>query len=106
MPIRRLRAPTLLVLLAFRDHPGHEWFGFELCHEVGLAPGTLYPILARLEQDGWITGRWGDSAGGDNGRHARRRFYVLSADGARRIAAELAGERATALRLRLQGTEG
>src|ERR1700748_1083230 len=38
--------------------------------------GALYPALHRLEQRGWITGKWGVSA---NNRKAR--FYSLTAAG-------------------------
>ena len=45
--------------------------------------GTLYPALYRIEQRGWIVGKWGVS---DNNRRAR--FYTLSKVGRRRLAAE------------------
>jgi PadR family transcriptional regulator, regulatory protein PadR len=44
--------------------------------------GSLYPTLKRLEQQGLITGRWGDEdveAEGSGG--ARRRYYSISEDG-------------------------
>lgn len=46
--------------------------------------GTLYPALYRIEQRGWIVGKWGVS---DNNRRAR--FYTLSKVGRKRLAAEL-----------------
>jgi len=48
-----------------------------------LNQGTLYPALLRLEQRGWIKGRWGVS---DNNRRAR--FYGLTPRGSRQIALE------------------
>ena len=51
-----------------------------------LNQGTLYPALLRLEQRGWIKGRWGVS---DNNRRAR--FYGLTARGSKQI--ELEAER-------------
>src|SRR3954470_18507392 len=48
-----------------------------------LNQGTLYPALLRLEQRGWIRGRWGTS---DHNRRAR--FYELTARGRRQVAAE------------------
>jgi PadR family transcriptional regulator PadR len=48
-----------------------------------LNQGTLYPALLRLEQRGWIRGRWGTT------EHNRRaKFYELTARGRRQIAAE------------------
>lgn len=41
-----------------------------------LNQGTLYPALVRLEQKGWIKGRWGTTP---NNREAR--FYEISATG-------------------------
>ncbi len=38
--------------------------------------GALYPALHRLEQNGWIKAKWGDS---DNNRRAK--YYSLTAGG-------------------------
>src|SRR5689334_1434559 len=45
--------------------------------------GALYPALQRLEQRGWISGKWGVSA---NNRRAR--FYSLTAAGRTRLVKE------------------
>ena len=45
--------------------------------------GALYPALQRLEQRGWIGGKWGTSS---NNRKAR--FYSLTATGRRQLARE------------------
>jgi len=37
---------------------------------------SLYPLLYRLEDRGWIVGRWVEKAG-----ERRRRFYKLTPDG-------------------------
>jgi len=50
---------------------------------LALNQGTLYPALVRLEQQGWIKGRWGVS---ENNRKAR--FYSLTPRGAKQLAAE------------------
>lgn len=47
--------------------------------------GSLYPALQRLELNGWIEGEWGVSA---NNRRAR--FYKLTPDGRKKLAAETA----------------
>jgi transcriptional regulator len=46
-------------------------------------PGSLFPALYRLEQNGWIEGRWGES---DNKRRAR--YYTLTAAGRAQLAKE------------------
>jgi PadR family transcriptional regulator PadR len=37
---------------------------------------TLYPVLARMEERGWIRGRWVEKAG-----QRRRRYYRLTESG-------------------------
>ncbi len=49
--------------------------------EVG--QGSLYPALYRLEEKGWITAEWQRSPEG-----RRAKFYTLSADGKKQLAAE------------------
>jgi transcriptional regulator len=46
-------------------------------------PGSLFPALHRLEQEGWIEGSWGESA---NNRRAK--YYELTSAGRRRLGAE------------------
>src|SRR5438270_12098631 len=45
--------------------------------------GSLYPALHRLEQRGGLDAEWGES---ENGRQAK--FYKLSANGRKQLAAE------------------
>lgn len=44
---------------------------------------SLYPLLYRLEERGWIRGRWVEKAG-----ERRRRFYGLTPAGRRELAAQ------------------
>ncbi|MDX1396365.1 MAG: PadR family transcriptional regulator [Gemmatimonadota bacterium] len=46
-------------------------------------PGSLFPALHRLEQEGWIEGAWGES---ENNRKAK--FYELTPAGRRRLGEE------------------
>lgn len=48
-----------------------------------LNQGTLYPALLRLEQKGWIAGKWGTS---DNNRRAK--FYSLTRSGRKQLVRE------------------
>jgi transcriptional regulator len=45
--------------------------------------GSLYPALHRLEKRGWLAAEWGES---ENGREAK--FYKLSVQGRKQLAAE------------------
>ena len=42
---------------------------------------SLYPLLYRLEERGWLQGRWVEKAG-----QRRRRFYTLTKEGRRVLA--------------------
>ncbi len=56
----------------------------ELSHDVlEVGQGSLYPALYRLEEKGWITAEWQRSPEG-----RRAKFYTLSADGKKQLAAE------------------
>jgi PadR family transcriptional regulator, regulatory protein PadR len=49
--------------------------------EIKFHVASLYPLLYRLEERGWIRGRWVEKAG-----QRRRRFYSLTAEGRRVLA--------------------
>lgn len=46
-----------------------------------VGPGSLFPALHRLAENGWIEGKWGQL---ENGRRAR--FYSLTASGRAQLA--------------------
>ena len=46
-------------------------------------PGSLFPALHRLEEQGWLTSAWGDS---ENNRRAK--YYKLTRAGERQLRAE------------------
>jgi PadR family transcriptional regulator PadR len=50
-------------------------------HEMRWTDGMLYPVLHRLERDGCVNARWGQS---ESGR--RRKYYRLTARGAEELA--------------------
>ena len=50
---------------------------------VDVGPGSIFPALYRLEQRGWLRGKWGAS---ETGRRAR--FYALTAAGRRQLGVE------------------
>ncbi len=78
---------TLKVLEAFLEDPTEERHGFDLLGPTGLKSGSLYPILIRLHKHGLLQRRWE----GKDGPGARRRLYMLTAEGepvARRLVAE------------------
>ena len=85
----RMTIPTQLVLHALLADPTAELYGVEIGAAAGLPSGTVHPILARLEGLGWLASRWEDINPRAAGRPARR-YYRLTADGARAAEAALA----------------
>jgi len=59
------------------------WYGYDIARRTGLRSGTLYPILARLTERGYLETRW--EADPPNGR-PRRHLYRLTTAGARQAA--------------------
>ena len=45
--------------------------------------GMLYPVLHRLERQGWVSAKWSES---DNGR--KRKYYRITKDGRTELAAQ------------------
>jgi DNA-binding PadR family transcriptional regulator len=85
----RMTIPTQLVLQALLGDPGGELYGLQIGELAGLRSGTVHPILARLEGIGWLRSRWEDIDPQVEGRPPRR-YYRLTADGARAAQAALA----------------
>ncbi|MGR6916436.1 PadR family transcriptional regulator [[Actinomadura] parvosata] len=78
----RMTMPTQAVLRALLTAPERERYGLELGELAGLPSGTLYPILARLEQAGWVESRWEEPQTHVTEGRPRRRYYRITPDGA------------------------
>ena len=78
MPVRSLSSATALVLDALARGNRH---GFDILDATGLASGTVYPILRRLEQDGLATSRWESAKVAQQEQRPPRRYYGLTRDG-------------------------
>jgi PadR family transcriptional regulator, regulatory protein PadR len=85
----RLTLQVQLVLRGLLDGLDRELYGLELVEATGLPPGTIYPIMARLESAGWVSSRWEETSQEPKGR-PRRRYYRLTADGIAQTRAALA----------------
>jgi PadR family transcriptional regulator PadR len=88
------------VLQVLLDAPTEETYGYQLAEASGLASGSIYPILRRLEDEGWITSRWEEIEAARERR--RRRYYRLTGEGRRQARVATAKE-ARALRLLTPG---
>ena len=75
--------PLILSLLS-----GGESYGYAIIQEVKArskdriqwTDGMLYPVLHRMEREGWIQSRWGQA---DTGR--KRKYYSLKKEGHRAL---------------------
>lgn len=85
----RITTAVARVLRQFLDDPGAARYGFDLMRATGLKSGTLYVILARLQQAGWLTSEQEEVDPASAGRPARR-LYRLTADGVVNARVELA----------------
>jgi DNA-binding PadR family transcriptional regulator len=79
----RMSLQTLQVLEVFLGDPSQPCSGADVHQRCGLASGTLYPILIRLEGAGWLASRWESIDPSVAGR-PRRRLYRLTTTGLRR----------------------
>jgi transcriptional regulator len=78
----------LMVLAVVEDRPRH---GYDIARRIDETSGgllrfhvaSLYPMLYRMEQKGWIQGRWIEKAG-----QRRRRYYRLTPAGRTVLAAQ------------------
>jgi DNA-binding PadR family transcriptional regulator len=79
----RISLQTLRILEAFLDNPLEQMSGADVHQRCGLASGTLYPILLRLEAAGWLVSKWETIDPSSAGR-PRRRLYRLTSTGLKR----------------------
>jgi PadR family transcriptional regulator, regulatory protein PadR len=97
--MQRNRQPskqTTTLLLAFTEDPAAWRHGYELCLATRLKAGSLYPMLIRLADRGWLEAQWETPI--PAGRPPRH-LYRLTATGLRE-ARKLAAAQKTAERAR------
>lgn len=97
--MQRLTRTMTRAFVAFLDEPKTWRYGYELMKVAGLSSGTLYPLLARLTDDGWLEARWEES---EFPGKPPRQLYRLTAIG--RVQARNALERAQSAWLQLPHT--
>jgi DNA-binding PadR family transcriptional regulator len=91
---RRPSAQTTAVVLALAEKPTAWRYGYQLCRQLDIKPGSMYPILMRLTDRGLLETTW--DTGVPTGRPPRH-LYRLTGSG-RALATELATATATAAR--------
>jgi DNA-binding PadR family transcriptional regulator len=78
----RMTLQVQLVLAEMLTEPANPRYGLDLCETIGLPSGTIYPIMARLEQCEWVKSDWEDPEAHINAGRPRRRYYQLTREGA------------------------
>ena len=103
--MRRPRRPsiqTTAVLRALARNPSEWRYGYDLCRELGLKAGSMYPILMRLADRGLLATNWETEV--EAGRPPRH-VYRLTRSGMQLVTelrAEPAGGRRARLNLRAE----
>lgn len=82
---------NLLILRMLALEPMHGWALAQRLKQMSkdvlqVGPGSLYPALHKLEQDGWISAEWSIS---DDTRR-RVKFYSLTKEGRKQLEAQTA----------------
>lgn len=77
---RRPGYATLAILKAVANGYRH---GFDIIDATGLAGGTVYPALGKLETDGCVQSRWEDPRIAQEEGRPPRRYYELRKAGER-----------------------
>lgn len=98
----RMTLTVQLVLRALLAEPGRERYGLEIVRGTELQPGTVYPILARLQAEGWVSCRPEEIDKHAEGRPARR-YYRLTPDGIEQAGPAMARAATQLSRLGLDG---
>ncbi len=88
----KLTRPLERVLRAFLADPAAPRYGYDLMRAARLPSGTLYPMLARLQDEGLVTSEWESRPEGDADAGGRppRKYYWLTGEGVRVARIELA----------------
>lgn len=79
----RLTTQTLKVLGVLMANRSEGLSGAEIGRATRLLSGTLYPLLLRLEDAGWLESKWESEAPQKLGR-PRRRIYKMTGVGVRK----------------------
>jgi PadR family transcriptional regulator PadR len=88
----RITTGVAQVLAALLADPSTPRYGLDLMRATRQPSGTLYPILTRLQDAGWVVAEWEDIDPATEGRPARR-YYRLTPDGLATARTEVAALR-------------
>jgi DNA-binding PadR family transcriptional regulator len=75
----RVTAGVAKVLAAFLEDPTADRYGLQLMKATDMPSGTLYPILTRLREAGWVESQWEEFD--PSAARPPRRYYRLTPAG-------------------------
>ena len=75
---RKLSRTTLEVLGTFCEDPTTPRHGYDLIKATGIQAGSMYPILQRLEDEGWVDASWEAAIEPSIEGRPRRRYYTIT----------------------------
>jgi PadR family transcriptional regulator PadR len=61
-------------------------YGFDIMDATELPSGTVYPVLGRLERDGYVRSKLESQAVAQREKRPPRRYYEITASGSRALA--------------------
>jgi DNA-binding PadR family transcriptional regulator len=79
----RVSLSATAVLLAISRGSRH---GFDIMDAADLPSGTVYPVLARLEERGYVRSRWEPISTAQKDKRPPRRYYAITAAGREALA--------------------
>lgn len=78
MARNRTLSPAARAILAVMAEARNSWLhGYDLCRQGGIKSGTLYPLLIRLEEQGYLEAEW--QAPAEPGRPPRHAYRLTEA---------------------------
>lgn len=78
------------VAIALMSEPDGRHWGYALSSQSGVRSGVLYPILARMLADGWLTDGWETDEEVAGAKRPARRYYRITDAGSSELGAVLA----------------
>jgi DNA-binding PadR family transcriptional regulator len=88
-PNIRHSSHSLKLLKMMIEKPLEGRSGADISKALSIGSGTLYPLLQRLENAGWLKSEWEDLDPSEAGR-PRRRYYRLTGEGQKQAVQALA----------------
>jgi PadR family transcriptional regulator PadR len=99
----RMTHSTLTVLRALMAAPDREMYGLEIMRGLSMGSGTVYPLLDRAADAGWVTDRYETIDPQAKGRPPRR-YYRITAAGIQAARAAIGREQDSLAALGIPGT--